>query len=134
MHTDLVNTTLNAKIFSNAHTQLMSLQSPFQNFTHSEPVDGCTMPKWRPADDHRIYCRPTATDRCPSSHRWGACRSSSGHLPKILSSAERIGQWMNSLPAVAGRRPLHDFYNMVQGRENLVMTCRCQKVAISEKS
>ena len=36
--------------------------------------------------------------------------------------------------AVAGRRPLHDFYDMVQGRENPPMTCRCQKVGIGEKS
>ena len=108
--------------------------SPFQNFTHSEPVDGRTMPKRRPADDHRIYCHLTATDRCPGRHRWGACRSSSGHRLKILSSAEWIGLWPNSLPAAAGRRPLHDFYDMVQGRENPAMICRCQKVGIGEKS
>ena len=29
---------------------------------------------------------------------------------------------------------LHDFYDMVQGRENLPITCRCQKVGIGEKS
>ena len=92
------------------------------------------MPKRRPADDRRIYCRPPATNRCPGSHRWGACRSSSGHRSKILSFAERIGRWPNSLPAVAGRRPLHDFCDMVQGRENPAMTCRCQKVGIGEKS
>ena len=92
------------------------------------------MPKRRPADDRRIYCRPTATGRCPGSHRWAACRSSSGHRPKILSSAERIGRSPNSRPAVAGRRPLHDFYDMVQGRENPAMICRCKKVGIGEKS
>ena len=92
------------------------------------------MPKRRPADDRGIYCRPPATDRCPGSHRWGACRSSSGHRPKILSFAERIGRWPNSLPAAAGRRPLHDFYDVVQGRENPAMTCQCQKVDIGEKS
>ena len=110
------------------------IKSPFQNFIHSEPVDGRTMPKRRPANDHRIYCRPTATDRCPGNHRWGTCRSSSGHRPKILSYAERIRQWPNSLPAAAGRRPLHDFYDMVQGRENPAIICRCQKVGIGEKS
>ena len=92
------------------------------------------MPKRRPADDRRIYCRPTATGRCPGGHRWAACRSSSGHRPKILSSAERIGRSPNSRPAVAGRRPLHDFYDMVQGRENPAMISRCQKVVIGEKS
>ena len=91
------------------------------------------MPKRRPADDRRIYCRPTATGRCPGSHRWDACRSS-GHWPKILSSAERIRQSPNSRPAVACRRPLHDFYDMVKGRENPAMICRCQKVGIGEKS
>ena len=106
------------------------IKSPYQNSIHSEPVDGRTMPKRQPADDRRIYCRPTATGRCPGSHRWGACRSSSGHRPKILSSAERIGRWPNSLPAAAGRRPLPDFYDMVQGRENPAMICRCQKVGI----
>ena len=40
--------------------------------------------------------------------------------------------WANR--AVAGRRPLHDFYDMVQGRENPAMICRCQKVGIGEKS
>ena len=92
------------------------------------------MPERRPADDRKIYCRPTATGRCPGSHRWGACRSSSGHRPKILSSAERIGRWPNSHPAAAGRRPLPDLYDMVQGRENPAMICRCQKVGIGEKS
>ena len=92
------------------------------------------MPKRQPADDHTIYCRPTATGRCPGSYRWAACRSSSGHRPKILSSAERIGRWPNSLPAAAGRRPLPDFYDMIQGRENPAMICRCQKVGIGEKS
>ena len=85
------------------------------------------MPKRRPADDRRIYCRPMATDICPGSHRWGACRSSSGHRPKILSSAERIGRI--GLPVAASRHPLHDVYDMVQGRENPAMICRCQKVA-----
>ena len=70
----------------------------------------------------------------PGSHHWAAYRSSSGHRPKILSSAERIGRSPNSRPAVAGRRPLHDFYDMVQGRENPAMICRCQKVGIGEKS
>ena len=36
--------------------------------------------------------------------------------------------------AVAGRRPLHDFYDIVQGRENPPMTCQCRKVGIGEKS
>ena len=101
-------------------------------------VDGRMLTKRWPADDRRIYCRPPATDRHPGSQRWGACRSSSGHWgghrPEILSFAERIGRWPNSLPATAGRRPLHDFYDMVQGRENPLMTCRCQKVGIGEKS
>ena len=92
------------------------------------------MLKRRPADDRRISCHPTATDRCPGGHHWGACRSSSGHRPKILSSAEQIGQWPNSLPTAAGRRLLPDFYDMVQGRENPAMICRCQKVGIGEKS
>ena len=92
------------------------------------------MPKRRPADDRRIYCRPMATGRCPGSHRWAAWQSSSGHRPKILSSAERIGWSPNSRPAVAARRPLHNFYDTVQGRENPVMSCRCQKVVIGEKS
>ena len=56
-----------------------------------------------------------------------------GHRPEILSFAERIGRWPNSLPAAAGRRELLDFYDMVQGRENPPMTCRCQKVGIDEK-
>ena len=92
------------------------------------------MPERRPADDCRIYWHPTATSRCPASHRWATCRSSSGHQPNILSSAERIGQSPNSRPAVAGRRPLPDFYDMVQGRKNPVMICRCQKAGIGEKS
>ena len=205
MHIDLVNTTLNAKIFSNAHTPFMPLQmhttnmhkikmhnhaitfiamhltswptymkstaathlyvarwtphtntpphiarlltieiinnyykhakikSPFQNFIDSEPVDGRTMPERRPADDHRIYWCPMETGRCPASHRWAACRLSSGHRPKILSSAERIGWSPNSRPVVAGRRLLPDFYNMVQGRKNPAMICRCQKAGIGEK-
>ena len=112
----------------------MKIKSPFQNAIHGKPVDGRTMPKRRPADDRRIYCRPTATGRCPSSHRWAACRSPSGHRPKILSSAERIRQSPNSRQAVAMRRPLYDFYDMVQGRENPAMICRCQKVGIGEKS
>ena len=110
------------------------MKSPFQNAIHGKPVDGRTMPKRRPADDRRIYCRPTATGRCPSGHRWAACRSPSGHRPKILSSAERIGQSPNSCPAVAVRRPLYDFYDIVQGRENPTMIWRCQKVGIGEKS
>ena len=56
-----------------------------------------------------------------------------GHRPEILSFADRIGRWPNSLPAAFGRRPLHDFYDMVQGRENPAMTCRCQTGGISEK-
>ena len=78
--------------------------------------------------------RPTR----PSSHRWGRLTivvgTPAGHQPEILSFAERIGRWPNSLPAAAGRCPLHDFYDMVQGRENPLMTCRCQKVGIGEKS
>ena len=92
------------------------------------------MPERRPADDRRIYWRPTVTGRCPASHRWTTGRSSLGHRPKILSSAEQIGRSPNSRPVVAGRRPLPDFYDMVQGRKNPAMICRCQKAGIGEKS
>ena len=110
------------------------IKSPFKNFICNEPVDGRTMPEWRIADDRRISWRPTATGRCPASHRWATGRSSSGHRPKILSSAKWIGRSPNSRLAVAGRRPLPDFYNMVQGRKNPAMICRCQKTGIGEKS
>ena len=51
-----------------------------------------------------------------------------------MSSAEQIGQSPNSHPAAAGRRPLPDLYDMVQGRENPAVICRCQKTGIGEKS
>ena len=104
------------------------------HFICIEPVDGRTMPERWPADDRRISWRPTATGRCPASHRWATGRSSSGHRQKILSSAKWIGRSPNSRLAVAGRRPLPDFYDIVQGRKNPAMICRCQKTGIGEKS
>ena len=92
------------------------------------------MPKRRPADDRRIHCRPMATSRCPGITTGPPGDRRRGIGRKFLSSAERIGRSPNSRPAVAGIRPLHDFYDMVQGRENPAMICRCQKVGIGEKS
>ena len=54
--------------------------------------------------------------------------------PKFLSSAKWIRRSPNSRLAVAARRPVHDFYDMVQGRKNLAMICRCQKTGIGGKS
>ena len=92
------------------------------------------MPERRPADDRRISWHPTATGRCPGSHRWATGRSSLGHRPKFLSSAKWIGRSPNSRLAVAARHPVHDFYDMVQGRKNPAMICRCQKTGIGGKS
>ena len=87
------------------------------------------MPERRPADDRRIYCHLTATGRWPGSHCRGACRSLSGHRPKIMSSVEQIGRSPNSHLAAAGRRPLPDLYDLVQGRENPAVICWFQKSA-----
>ena len=92
------------------------------------------MPERRPADDRRISWHPTATGRCRGSHRWATGRSSSGHRLKFLSSAKWIGRSPDSHLAVAARRPVHDFYDMVQGRKNPAMICRCQKTGIGWKS
>ena len=82
----------------------------------------------------RIYCHPTATGRWPGTHCRGACRLPSGHRPKIMSSAEQIGRSPNSHLAAAGRRPLPDLYDLVQGRENPAVICRCLKTGIGGKS
>ena len=96
-------------------------------------VDDLPMTCRWPAGDRRIYCHPMATGRQPSSHRRGACRSPSGHRPKIMSSAKKIRRSSNSHPAAAGRRPPPDLYDMVQGRKNPAI-CRCQKTGIGGKS
>ena len=115
-----------------AHFQISSIANPSMTVrcSHGDLPMTC---RW-PAGDRRNYCRPTATGRRPGSHRRGACRSPSGHQPKIMSSAEKIGRSPNSHPAAAGRRPLPDLYDMVQGRKNPVMICRCQKTGIGGKS
>ena len=51
-----------------------------------------------------------------------------------MSSAEQIGRSPNSHLAAAGRRPLPDLYDLVQGRENPAVICRCQKTGIGGKS
>ena len=35
---------------------------------------------------------------------------------------------------MAARRPVHDFYDMVQGRKNPAMICQCLKTGIGGKS
>ena len=51
-----------------------------------------------------------------------------------MSSAEQIGRSPNSHLAAAGRHPLPDLYDLVQGRENPAVICRCQKTGIGGKS
>ena len=51
-----------------------------------------------------------------------------------MSSAEQIGRSPNGHLAAAGRRPLPDLYDLVQGRENRAVICRCQKTGIGGKS
>ena len=51
-----------------------------------------------------------------------------------MSSAEQIGRSPNGHLAAAGRRPLPDLYDLVQGRENQAVICRCQKTGIGGKS
>ena len=51
-----------------------------------------------------------------------------------MSSAEQIGRSLNSHLAAAGRRLLPDLYDLVQGRENPAVICRCQKTGIGGKS
>ena len=46
----------------------------------------------------------------------------------------QIGRSPNSHPAAAGRHPLPDLYDMVQGRENPAVICRCKKTGIGGKS
>ena len=81
------------------------------------------MPERQPADDLQMIVGFIVIRRRLAKNR-----------PKILSSAERITRSPNSHPAAAGRRPLPDLYDMVQGPENPAMICRCQKVGIAEKS
>ena len=50
-----------------------------------------------------------------------------------MSSAEQIGRSPNGHLAAAGRRPLPDLYDLVQGRENRAVICRCQKTGIGGK-
>ena len=63
------------------------------------------MPKWWPADDCRIYCRPPATGRRPASHRWGACRSSSGHRRGIGRKFCHLQSESGAGRTVSQRRP-----------------------------
>ena len=114
------------------HFQISSIANPLM--TARCPNGDLPMTCRWPADDCRIYCHPTATGRWPGSHRRGACLSPSGHRPKIMSSAEQIGRSPNSHLAAAGRRPLPDLYDLVQGRENPAVICRCQKTGIGGKS
>ena len=92
------------------------------------------MPERRSSDDRRISWHPTATGRSPGSHRWTTCRWPSGHRPKFRSSAKWIGRPPSSRLAVASRRPQPDLYDLVQGRENPAVICRCQKTGIGGKS
>ena len=70
---------------------------------------------------------PAVTAGAPADHRQDIGR-------KFCHLQSESGGGRTVLPAAAGRRPLHDFYDMVQGRENPAMICRCQKVGIGEKS
>ena len=80
-------------------------------------IVGFIVVRWRPTGV------PAVTAGAPADRR----QDTGGHRPEILSFAERIGRWPNSLPAAAGRHPMHDFYDMVHGQENQPRTCRCQK-------
>ena len=51
-----------------------------------------------------------------------------------MSSAEQIGRSPNGHLAAEGRRPLPDLYDLVQGRENPAVICRCQKTGNGGKS
>ena len=66
---------------------------------------------------------PAVTAGAPADRRRDTGGASAGNF--VICRANR---------AVAGRHLLHHFYDMVQGRENPPMTCRCQKVGIGEKS
>ena len=111
-----------------------NIQSPCPNYIDIESLDGRTTPERRSSDDRRISWHPTATGRSPGSHRWTTCRWPSGHRPKFRSSAKWIGRPPSSRLAVAGRRPQPDLYDLVQGRENPAVICRCQKTGIGGKS
>ena len=111
-----------------------NIKSPCPNYIGIESLNGCTMPERRSADDWRISWHPTATGRCPDSHRWATGRSPSGHRPKFWSSAKWIGRPPSSRLAVAGRRLVLDFYDPVQGQKNPAMICRCLKTGIGRKS
>ena len=111
-----------------------NIKSPCPNYIDIESLDGRTMPEWWSFDDRRISWHPTATGRSPGSHRWTTCQSPSGHRPKFWSSAKWIGRPPSSRLAVAGRRLVLDFYDLVQGRKNPAIICRCLKTGIGGKS
>ena len=82
-----------------------------------------------------VVCRrptgiPAVTAGAPADRRRDTGGASVGNF--VICRVNRVVAEQS--PRGAGRRPLHDFYDMVQGRENPPMTCRCQKVGIGEKS
>ena len=73
---------------------------------------------------------PAVTAGSPADRRRDTGGASAGNF--VICRQNRVVAEQS--PSGGRQASLHDFYDMVQGRENLAMTCQCQKVGISEKS
>ena len=73
---------------------------------------------------------PAVTAGAPADRRQDTGGASAGNF--VICRQNRAVAEQS--PSGGRQASLHDFYDMVQGRENPAMTCRCQKVGIGEKS
>ena len=73
---------------------------------------------------------PPVIARAPADHRRGTAGASAGNFVNSRANRPVAARSPN------GGRPTSAawFYNLLQGRENRRMTCRCRKIGIGEKS